>query len=643
MLALLLIKAGDVKTSTSPVLDKTPEPRVPLIHALTATTPHTSTAGHPRTLTLSQTTTVHASQSPQQPHAQHRVLRQPHKQTKDYHRTTNTTQTHRPSSKSERNLIILQVNINGLRNKLEDLKLLIHDTHADIITIQETKLTSKAKTPKIHNFTSVRTDRLHKAGGGLFTLIRDNITFTTTDIPSTINTHNTELQMVMVHINNTKHITIANIYIPPRDTTSTHYKTADTDIQHCIQYITNIPHSVLTGDVNARSTLWHSYTDYHRGQLIANVISNSDHITLNTNTPTRVPNTNTPTRVPNTTLQQTSSPRCLTHFTTGHRGQLNTHYHQTTCPYLPQLTYDMTTDYNKTDGLLPSTRKQIGHNLQKTQSPLSLRPPYPPTYTLPTEFSQIIILMADKQNIPKGKMHSNCRLLPEDIVCKITQRNNIRRANTGDPALKLLNEEITSDIQKHKQNIWKEHLDAHWDHRHNTHTLWKTIHGLSNRAPSHTLNTSITFNNKIATTPTLFLPTINKYLIPAQDQHGFRREHLTTSALLQLTTDIAVGFNQRKPPDRTVCVAEDISAAFDTVCHNNLSSKINRFQLPPATARWLSCYMRGRQANTCFRGVKSTSRKVNTGSKLLSSCSAFTLLTCRYRQIQSSGSATLLT
>ena len=98
-------------------------------------------------------------------------------------------------------------------------------------------------------------------------------------------------------------------------------------------------------------------------------------------------------------------------------------------------------------------------------------------------------------------MHSNCRLLLEDIVCKITQRNNIRRANTCDPALKLLNEEITSDIQKHKQNIWKEHLDAHWDHRHNPHILWKTIHGLSNRAPPHTLNTSITFNNKIATTP----------------------------------------------------------------------------------------------------------------------------------------------
>ena len=107
--------------------------------------------------------------------------------------------------------------------------------------------------------------------------------------------------------------------------------------------------------------------------------------------------------------------------------------------------------------------------------------------------------MKDKHNIPKSKMYSNCRLLPNHIVCKIPHIN-IRRSNTCDPALKLLNEEITSDIQKHKQNIWKEHLDAHWDHRHNAHIMWKTIHGLSNRAPLHTLNTSITFNNKITTT-----------------------------------------------------------------------------------------------------------------------------------------------
>ena len=48
----------------------------------------------------------------------------------------------------------------------------------------------------------------------------------------------------------------------------------------------------------------------------------------------------------------------------------------------------------------------------------------------------------------KGKYAYNCRLLPEYIVCRITQRNNIIRANTCDPALKLQNEEITSDYTK---------------------------------------------------------------------------------------------------------------------------------------------------------------------------------------------------
>ena len=142
----------------------------------------------------------------------------------------------------------------------------------------------------------------------------------------------------------------------------------------------------------------------------------------------------------------------------------------------------MTTDYNKTDGPLPTTRKQTGHKFTEDTESAFAQTTIPTNIHTANRIFTNIILMADKQNIPKGKMHSNCRLLPEDIVCKITQRNNIRRANTCDPALKLLNEEITSDIQKHKQNIWKEHLDAHWDHRHNTHTLWKTIHGLSKQS-----------------------------------------------------------------------------------------------------------------------------------------------------------------
>ena len=261
---------------------------------------------------------------------------------------------------------------------------------------------------------------------------------------------------------NTKHITIANIYIPPRDSTSTHYKTAETDIQHCIQHITYIPHSVITRDVNAHSTLWHSCTDDHRGQLIANVISNSDHITLNTNTPTRAPNT---------TLQQASSPDITT--------VSNTLYNRTSWKIQHALSSDhlpiITTINIRHDYRLQQNRRTFT-NYKKadwTQFMEDTESAFTQTtiHTANIIFTNII-LMADKHNIPKGKMHSNCRLLPDHIVFTITQRSNIRRTHTCDPALKLLNEEITSDIQKHKQNIWRKHLDAHCDSQEDRPLFW---------------------------------------------------------------------------------------------------------------------------------------------------------------------------
>ena len=93
----------------------------------------------------------------------------------------------------------------------------------------------------------------------------------------------------------------------------------------------------------------------------------------------------------------------------------------------------------------------------------------------------------------------------------------------------------------------------------------------------------------------LILPSINEFLSPAKDQHGFRPRHSTTTVLLQLTTDIETCFNQRKPPHRTVS-------------HGILISKIDGSSLPPTITRWLTCYLRGRQAAASFRGTKSSSR-----------------------------------
>ena len=118
----------------------------------------------------------------------------------------------------------------------------------------------------------------------------------------------------------------------------------------------------------------------------------------------------------------------------------------------------------------------------------------------------------------------------------------------------------------------------------------------------------------------LILPSNNKFISPAKDQHGFRPRHSTTSALLQLTTDIETGFNQRKPPHRIVCVAIDLTVAFDTVSHDTLISKIAGSSLPPTIIQWLSCYLRGRQAATSFRSTKSSTRIAAPASLKDQSC-----------------------
>ena len=66
--------------------------------------------------------------------------------TTPHHKQTTTHPLTNNNQPKEKNNVILQININGIRNKIEELKKLVHSTQPDIITIQETKLTQKAKT-----------------------------------------------------------------------------------------------------------------------------------------------------------------------------------------------------------------------------------------------------------------------------------------------------------------------------------------------------------------------------------------------------------------------------------------------------------------------------------------------------------------
>ena len=63
---------------------------------------------------------------------------------------------HNPTSNTQLNII--QININGIRNKILELTQLATDYKADIITIQERELTDTSKTPTSAGFTTIRKD-----------------------------------------------------------------------------------------------------------------------------------------------------------------------------------------------------------------------------------------------------------------------------------------------------------------------------------------------------------------------------------------------------------------------------------------------------------------------------------------------------
>ena len=165
-LTLLILKAGDVESNPGPQNRKLPP------SALTT-----------QTTTLNSTTHSHATTS-------------------------------HPNQKL---LTLLQLNINSITNKHEELKLLVTELQPDIITIQETKLKKHNKTPQIPTYSAIRTDRANGKGGGLLTYIKHNITFSDTKIPNFINPINTELQIIQLHITHKK-FTPSQIYTSPLGT-----------------------------------------------------------------------------------------------------------------------------------------------------------------------------------------------------------------------------------------------------------------------------------------------------------------------------------------------------------------------------------------------------------------------------------------
>ena len=159
---------------------------------------------------------------------------------------------------------VLQLNANGIGNKLTELGVVMENNKVKVAVIQESKLTPKSKNPCIQNYTTVRKNRPHGQGGGLLIFIHRSVTFSNqpSSAESLYDPHLEELA-IEAEIGNTKLIS-SNIYISPASSCSNGY-------QSSIEHLLTTKDSPILGDFNAHHPSWYSGSTDTRGRKMAMV------------------------------------------------------------------------------------------------------------------------------------------------------------------------------------------------------------------------------------------------------------------------------------------------------------------------------------------------------------------------------------
>jgi hypothetical protein len=103
----------------------------------------------------------------------------------------------------------------------------------------------------------------------------------------------------------------------------------------------------------------------------------------------------------------------------------------------------------------------------------------------------------------------------------------------------------------------------------------------------------------------IILPTITTNIPKIEHQHGFKPHHSTTTALHNLTNQIVTGFNNKKPPKRTI--------AFDTINLHTVIHKLTNTNIPNTIIKFISNYIKGRKAYTTYNNAHSKQQQFKAG------------------------------
>ena len=93
------------------------------------------------------------------------------------------------------------------------------------------------------------------------------------------------------------------------------------------------------------------------------------------------------------------------------------------------------------------------------------------------------------------------------------------------------------------------------------------------------------------------------YSVLTDRQHGFRSKHSPESKLIITTQDLAKSLNNKLQVDMIIL---DFSKAFDTVPHNRLLNKLDRYAIRNKTHTWIANFLKYRKQRVVIGGEHST-------------------------------------
>ena len=229
----------------------------------------------------------------------------------------------------------------------------------------------------------------------------EDITFTNKRTQDHQHTHNYNWSK---YTGKTNHITVANTYFPPRDTTSPHYQPVDTNIAY------DTSPTYQTQYLQVRGT----HTEHSGTHTLMTIQAADPRHNQQLRTHTKHRHTHQSAAHKTTAGHITTISPTLYNLAHNTRTKLRSPSHNHNNQHTHQI---QTTVYNKTDTHTRTIGKQTGHNSLHTRRLLPLTYNYHQisVNTASTIFTNIF-LHADKHNIQTDKIHSTCKLHPEHII-----------------------------------------------------------------------------------------------------------------------------------------------------------------------------------------------------------------------------------